>query len=198
MKTRVAALPVCAILLLASLPLAVSAQGKGRVFKGVLSDTTGRAVANATIDGGKSGILVSDDSGHFEFRLPDNKPWSFEIKRLGFIPTTLKLPAGADTSISLQLFPSVQSLAELKILASNNDKLAQTGFYDRMRSAKYGTGTGTFITPEQIDSRRPPRITQLLEGIPGVRVRQHLKLGGVPVGTVNGECLLGTIVNGVH
>jgi hypothetical protein len=43
-------------------------------------------------------------------------------------------------------------------------------FYDRMRDVERGINRGYFITPEDLEQRRPNFITQMLESYPSVRV----------------------------
>jgi len=44
------------------------------------------------------------------------------------------------------------------------------GFYRRMQDRENGVNTGVFIRQEEIERRNPSRFTQLLEGIPSMRL----------------------------
>ncbi|HSA56731.1 MAG TPA: hypothetical protein VLE53_13560, partial [Gemmatimonadaceae bacterium] len=46
-----------------------------------------------------------------------------------------------------------------------------TRFYERMRDAEKGINRGFFITPEELDRRKPDLITRVFQGIPGLSVQ---------------------------
>jgi hypothetical protein len=95
-----------------------------------------------------------------------------EIRRIGFAPATVQLPAGGDTALTIELVPVAQELSAAVIRESRLRTLERRGFYARMLDREKGVNTGYFITPEDLELRKPMLTTRALEGIPNVRVQR--------------------------
>jgi hypothetical protein len=64
------------------------------------------------------------------------------------------------------------------------------GFYRRMKENERGINHGYFITPEDLEFRKPNRITQMVEGIPGVYLRNSGKMiVGAPCPELTPACV---------
>jgi hypothetical protein len=48
------------------------------------------------------------------------------------------------------------------------------GFYRRMKDAERGINRGYYVTPEELEARKPPFITQMAEGFPSIRLKRGL------------------------
>ena len=56
------------------------------------------------------------------------------------------------------------------LTSRTSEALERRGFYERMRGVERGINRGYFITPEDLEQRRPNYITQMLENYPSIRV----------------------------
>src|SRR5439155_6060712 len=80
----------------------------------------------------------------------------------------LELGVGDEMDTELHLLPLAVPLAPLEVAGAPPQPdafLARVGFYERQRS-----DFGHFITREQIEARAARRVTDLLSGLPGVRL----------------------------
>lgn len=173
-----------------------------RHLLGQVTDTAGRAVpwALVLLDD-KLPAVVADDSGRFRLRLGARQRATLEVRRIGFRPERFEIAFGADTLVQLavRLIPvaTVLEAQEVRAVATLRT-LEVAGFYERLRDRKLGAGSGTFITPEEIELRQPRQITQMLDGVPGVMVVRHrLGRGGTPVGRGR-SCPMTVYLDGVR
>src|ERR1041385_1391518 len=95
--------------------------------------------------------------------------------------------------------PVAQRLDPMNVVGRASGSLAIHGFYDRMKQREQGTLDGYFITPEDIDLRKPNRASQMIEDVPGVRV-MRLSGNGQPrfIALGSNGCLATVYVNGVR
>lgn len=188
MKLIALCVPVVSLGLL--MPAVARAQGpKGRTIHGTVTNAQNQPIAYALISVGKGSRQLSDNDGKFELALPNKKAITLDVRHIGFTAATLKIDAGGDTAVTVQLPPGSGS-------GVPSAKLLNSGFYDRMKASLDGSGPGRFITAEEIEQRKFPRITQLIDGTPGVRINRTGSIGGVPLG--QGQCLMETYVDGTR
>lgn len=169
-----------------------------RSITGIVSDSSGIPIRYARVEAGKTGALASD-SGRFVLTLESTRPLVLEIRRIGFRPVSLKIPAGGDTTVAVTMVAVVQQLSAVRVLAEQVHKLEVIGFYERMANRKKWGGSAQFLTPEDIEQRHPNRATQLFEGLNGVSPRragscQILVRCWVAVGY--GNCLMTVYLDG--
>jgi hypothetical protein len=139
-----------------------------RVITGSVVDSSGAPVAYVSVDAG-SRRVIADDSGRFRISLGDGIS-ALQVRRIGFKPVNVSFAAGADTSVILRLEPVARSLEAAIIVASQASRaLELRGFYGRYADREKGINAGQFITPEEIEQRSPFRITQMLDGRPGIK-----------------------------
>lgn len=136
--------------------------------------------ANVEIDGTRR--VIADDSGRVEFEVRAPQRLTLDVRRIGFRPVKVSLDVRADTSIDVILAPIAQALAGA-VIRGNQPRLSleTSGFYQRVRDREKGILMGHFLTEEDIERRRPYRITQMLENIPSVRV--------IPINTADGKII---------
>jgi hypothetical protein len=164
--------PLAALSLLAAASSVAIAQDTRRVT-GEVRDSAGRRIAHANVTAGKDIQVVADDSGRFRYEVPNRKAQTVNVRRIGFEPVELKLPEGGDTTLVVTLAPLPQRLQRMIVEAERTQmRLERRGFYARMADHEKGIIVGHFITPEEIEQRKPYRITQLFEGRSGIRLRR--------------------------
>jgi hypothetical protein len=150
-----------------------SAQETMRLVSGLVTDSGGRTVAYVSLDGGAKYRTITNAVGEFSFSVPQNVGFEILVRRIGFLPTKVRVEPGADTTIRI----IVQQLAVLmttQVVRAQQQirTLELRGFYDRMLEHQRGSLVGVFILPEEIEIRNPQRVSQLLEARQGVQVRR--------------------------
>lgn len=147
---------------------ALHAQGR-RVVQGVVVDTAQRPVGAATIELRGAPAVSSDDSGRFRLIVPHYDRATFDIRRVGFLPSRFGLLPGGDTSITVIMLPTAQELPKVEVKARETDRTMDvTGFNQRLLEAQHGTNAGIFITAADIERRLATRVTQLFGAMPGI------------------------------
>ena len=181
----------------ASLPTIAHAQS--RVLRVVSVDSAPVIYAFVSVDGG--GGRITDENGRLSLGAGKRTTVTVDIRRIGFQPFSgrIDLPDTAATII-VSLRRLAQALGEIRIADTasvGRVGLKLQGFYDRWLMRQKGTLSATFIGPEEIESRHPDRITNMLRGLNGVSFRQNEKGQLVALG-YNGQCQMAIIVDGVR
>jgi hypothetical protein len=150
---------------------------------------------------------LTDNEGRFALhRLP---PGSFRLRvsALGYAETTTPpwwVQAGEVLSVVVRLQPDAILLAPLEVTGISRPLQVPVldGFYRRMET---GLG-GTYFSRQEIEARKPARITDLLVDVPGIRLQQASgRVGQLMVvsfartllGRGGGECPVQVYVDGI-
>lgn len=139
------------------------APAKGAVVR--VRDSSGVPIAHAfvEVEGGRG--RVADDSGRvFLEAAPDSL--RLQVRRIGLKPFVGRVGRTARTGeFDVMLSPTAQTLAAVTVTERGmRTPLERSGFYDRVQRAQRGAFNGEFITPEELESRRGVRTTDLLQG----------------------------------
>jgi len=113
-------------------------------------------------------LAITDATGSFRLRQLPSGVVHVTVRRLGFRPATrdLAIIDGATAELTVELEPLAMQLQQVTVserTVSADPRLA--GFRDRMLKRP-----GHFYTRDRIESIAPTDLTDLLRGIPGVRV----------------------------
>ncbi len=167
----------------------------------VVSATTGRPVDGAVVTLLGSGYgAITDSAGNF--RVPQT--WAgqdtIEVRFIGYEAsrTPVELAADETTRITLLLSQTVVRVADLVVEVRQTRKSRKLqGFVERMQK-----GFGTFFTPRDILNRQPRLPSDLLRGLPGVRVGR-MEHGKQPVYFTSGagtryDCPPAIYLDGVY
>ncbi len=142
-----------------------------RVLRGRITTTEGEpiAYANFTINGGRR--YVTDDSGRLS--APFNAgPARIIVRRIGFEPTEVRLPAMPDTVIHVRMNAVARTLdTQVISVRSPFVRLDLGGFYRRMAEVENGARVAYFVTPEDLALRNPVNVTDAVEQFPNIRIR---------------------------
>jgi len=142
----------------------------------------GRLLDLATNEPLKAGILtlrlsgigpiahtLTDDNGNWAFDLPRPGVYFVEAQRIGYeswIAGPLNVVEGDDLAFLYHVRPKPIELDPIEVsVEATRHHLEIEGFYERQRA-----DFGTFLGPEEIEKKRAPRISDLLLGLPGVRL----------------------------
>src|SRR5262245_22666443 len=143
-----------------------------RVLRGRVTDTEGTPLSYASVQLNGGRRFMADDSGRFTMPSPSGR-FSLLVRRIGFSPEELKIDATPDTAIRVRMTAVATSLPEQRITGrAAFVSLDLSGFYRRMREAERGANHGYFITPEDLELRKPILITQMGENTPAVFIKR--------------------------
>lgn len=150
---------------------AASAQDASRrTITGTVVDTSGNVLPYVNVQVGSTRVLTTD-SGRFVLRAASREAMKMLLLRIGFEPAEATIPAGSDTTVRIAMTPVPVRLSAVQVSGTQmSSKLELRGFYGRMRDVERGINRGYFITPEDLERRKPNFITQMLEGYPSIRV----------------------------
>lgn len=115
------------------------------------------------IDSTRSRFGASDSTGAFVVRRLEQGRYMLQVRRIGFSPIEGAIVVDtADLQTTLRMTPTSQLLAKMQITETAVNyvtrRLDRVGFSDR----KKFSGTGTFITREEILRRKPLMVSDLL------------------------------------
>jgi Carboxypeptidase regulatory-like domain len=138
-------------------------------------------------------LYVTDRDGRFVAQVPDADSYRLRAARIGyasFTTDTFALDAGQDIEAELRLQPVPFPLDSLAAVVDvpRPQRLVRVGFY--RRQAK---GFGHFLTPQDLEARRPIFPEDLFYGMSGVRVRSR----GRVLGSFYRPCALSVTIDGL-
>lgn len=153
------------------------APSRGQVLRGRLLDLdTNRPIEGGVIrlipeEGDDVVSVVTQADGSYVLRAPRPGRYYVEARRIGYrswIDGPVELSASDDweTAYHLRALPvELQPVEARGEAASFSPALLRVGFYERQKA-----DFGHFITRDEIEKRSPPRLTDLLNSVPGVRI----------------------------
>jgi hypothetical protein len=141
------------------------------MLRGIVVEESGVPLSYANVQVNYGVRLVADDSGRFQFPYEEGTR-TLLVRRIGFEPVELRLQAKPDTALRIVLKPIAVQLKEVTVVAAGAAyrSLDIHGFYARMRDAERGINHGYFITPEDIERRKPYATAVMADGFPTVHV----------------------------
>ena len=178
----------------------------GRVVGQVRDARTHRPVAAAEISvASRAEVVQSNRTGRFVLSALPVGEHELSFRHIGFSPLThsVTVTRGQTTEVDARLSPDPVQLEPLVATATRPRHLEVKGFYDRKYWGEL-IGGGTFFTVEDIERRRPLRITHMIADAPGVRladctVRGHgckLYSSRGSTGFASGGCLMNVYLDG--
>ncbi len=174
----------------ASAPVAPAPILSGRV---VQSD--GTPVAGATVGVyGMRDTTTTSDSGTFAFAGASPGPHMLLVRRLGFDPTRTAVTVSRDhvSPVTITIARSVPVLPTVVTTAEKRG-YQEVGLDRRMKA-----GAGQYLTYQQIERRQATKLSQLLNGMRGIHVRQAPKnFNSTVEGTRGVGSCVGFIIDGV-
>lgn len=172
------------------------------MLRGVVRDTLGQSIdlveVTAVLDGVRR--TRTDSAGAFLFINLPLGLYEVFFRRLGFVPArfVLVVTAGSSPPVHVVLTPTTQLLDSVIVSGrSVSGALQHTGFYERQRQREVGAGTGTFITPEDIQARHALHTTQLLQDVRGLHLRAEHTDFVVPWGRSR-VCIMAVFIDGIE
>jgi len=142
-----------------------------RVLRVRATTTDGQpiAYANLQVNGGRR--YVSDDSGRFVLPITVVGRAVLLLRRIGFEPTEMILTAMPDTTVRVAMNTLARTLErQMVTVRSPFVRLDMGGFYRRMAEVENGARVGYFVTPEDLELRKPQNVTDAVEQFPSIRL----------------------------
>ena len=144
-----------------------------RTVTGTVTDSAGQPIPYVNVDGGPQYRILTNASGEWSLQLPSTVAIDVSIRRIGYLPSKVRVLQGSDTTIAVSLQRVAALLTTQVVRAQQQVRTLETrGFYSRMLQQVRGALVGEFVTPEEIEMRNPQRVTQLLEQRHGLHVRR--------------------------
>jgi hypothetical protein len=123
-----------------------------------------------------------------------------EVRAIGYqqVERVVQLSSGDPATADIALSERVTELTGVTVTATEA-RARLSPFYERKRDAERGINRGYFITPEDMERRRPTLITHMFEGLAGVRViRKSLDPRSAVVQGTLGGCLMTVYLDGIR
>lgn len=138
-----------------------------------VKDAGGLPIPYAMVQINRGSARVVNDSGVVQLNGEVADSLRLVVRRIGYIPFDGWSRREAHGVFIVTLAPLARELGAVTVTERANTPLARTGFYRRMERVRRGATVGTFITPEELDLRNPPRISSALGGQQSVKVTYH-------------------------
>jgi hypothetical protein len=168
---------LAAAALLAARPAPAQVLIRGRL----LDDASGTPIHSARVAltanrGRWRTEMLTDSTGAFSFEDVSPGPYRLRASRVGYRDGGGQLRLSADSIVELELRLAVASVALEPVTvvtrSRRNVSPVLEGFYGRLER-----GQGRFVTREEIEARRPVRVTDMLRNLPNMNA--HAPRGGV-------------------
>ncbi len=173
------------------MPVALS--GQGAVVQVVDSSGVPIPFAIVAISGGTSRLV--DSTGQVRFTGLKGNNLKLRVQRMGYTPFDGAVTVD-DGVFRVVLVRITQELEEVRVIAERNTPLSRNGFYDRMLRVQRGAIVGEFITPEELNQRRPMQVSNILTGRRYVTVRREGARGRATLAGRGGQCGMTILVDG--
>lgn len=172
--------------------VALPAQSRIRVV-----DTQNTPIPFAVVQLNGAAPRVTDSLGVVRLQAVSGAALNVRVRRLGFGPFAGPLSPQANGDYVVVLGPLIEGLDTVRTIAPRATSLSRTGFYDRLRRVDEGAIVGEFITPEELELRRPTLITAVLRGRQHITIARGLRNQAMVLGR-GGRCGMTILLDGVR
>lgn len=167
----------------------------GFMIRGIVKDqANGAPVPSVMLRLAPTGVRVlSENDGRFVFLRVPIGDYRLYVEHISYAPNSVPLEIrNEDINAEIQLTPDAILLQPI-VVTTFSRRLETVGFYERKQH-----GIGTFVTRRQVDSMDVQRASDLLRGIPGLRLLFQAQRRGPPLQQTIGRnnCRFKYIVDG--
>lgn len=154
-------------LLLSAVPLRAQQTGAGTLVGRVIDQGSRRPVAGVSVALGDGTVrAITDGQGRFSIAALPAGTLRLTFSMIGYAARTDTVRMRSDVVQELEVTLASEAIALDPISVSvHSGWLESSGFYEREQS----NPGGTFLTREEIERKRPTRLTDALRDIPGLR-----------------------------
>lgn len=181
----------------------------GQVVRGVVVErATRKPIARITVslvgsDSSTPRTAVTDGAGVFRFAAPAGVAYRLRVVEPAYTEVEsglFVLSSGDSIDVTVELVPkAVQADSVAVGDAGRWPYLESVGFFERQRR-----GRGTFLTPAEVDRRKPVRASDLFYGMAGVQVvrdeasgpSRRVLLRGASTTSTRGICYPSVMIDG--
>jgi hypothetical protein len=142
--------------------------------------------------GARRASVASDSAGAFTLPPVPQGSYGLHVERIGYQPVSdsLTLVQGDEEDLTIYLVPEAIDLEPMVVRVPRT-----VAYYMRHFESRRATGSGTFITRDQIERRRARQTSELLHSLGGVRVQYSTR--GEASLFVRGTCRPQVYIDGV-
>jgi hypothetical protein len=164
---------------------------------GVVHDSAGAPLpyAQVFLMDNEAKNTTSDERGRFRLNGLSAGPARIGMRRIGFQATTFEIdfPPESIVSVDVKMVTAAVELGTIRVEGKTMDLLLfRKGFYSRM-----GKQAGKFVTPEQVSGFAAANISQVIDGLTGIKVARDRQGRGTPLGKIGAmDCALVVYLNG--
>lgn len=187
-------LPVVAVAVSAAVVVS-SARAQGRKLIVVAPDGHPIPYADVSVRGGES--RITDEHGELTLSQGKESALIVRVRRIGYreVVATVNL-ADTTTGLTITLVPLAEQVGAVTVSAAREQAgLRLQGFYDRRLQRQKGLLSATFIGPEELESRNPSKISDMLYGLNGIVLRRTPSGDFSAVGT-DSHCTMAVLLDG--
>ncbi len=163
-----------------------------------VTDSVGQPIPFALVDVNSVTGRVADTAGYVRVANVRGESLKVRARRIGYTPveTTLRRTSDND-AFRIMLKRVASEIESVYVRAERSTTVSRTGFYDRMERVRNGAIVGEFITPEELDQRKPLQISHILQGRRYVQVQRE---GGRSRAVILGRarCTMTILLDGVR
>ncbi len=163
-----------------------------------VTDSVGQPIPFALVDVNSVTGRVADTAGFVRVANVRGETLKVRARRIGYVPVETTLRRTSDNDAFRIVLKRVASEIEsVYVRAERSTTVSRTGFYDRMERVRNGAIVAEFITPEELDQRKPMQISHILQGRRYVQVqREGSRSRAVMLG--RGRCKMTILLDGVR
>jgi len=155
---------------------------EGSVQGEVLEEGSGRAVPAARVEfldsrGRTRASATTDEAGRFVMNRVPTGPFRLRASRFGYVATEsapLRAEVEEISTVTLWVEPEVIPLAAFEVVSERSGSIP---FLEPFHARRERGGAGFFLTREDVWRSRPIRLSDLLQGVPGVQVSPASGMG---------------------
>lgn len=145
----------------------------GRIVGEVRDARTRRPVATAAVSvAGRAQVVESNQAGYFVLTGLPVGEHELSVRHIGYVPLIhpVTVARGLTTEVAVDISAEAFEMEPIVATVIRPRNLEIRGFYERRHWGEL-SGGGTFYTAEDIERRRPLRITHMIADVPGMRLR---------------------------
>lgn len=154
-----------------ALPIPFGEVATGRIVGRLEDLSTGDPVGGSSVSVvGQTKVVTTNRQGRFVLSGVPVGEHVLSVQRIGYavLRHTVSVHKGITTDVQIDLVPVPLEMQPIVASVMRPRRLEISGFYERRYWGEL-TGGGVFITAEDIDRRRPARLTHMLGEVSGVR-----------------------------
>lgn len=174
----------------------IAASGQNSIVQ--IRDSSGLAVPYAVVDAGSLASRITDSLGILRLVNMEQATLQIRARRIGYAPFSGKVDRDTNGVYSVTLSRTATEIQGVRVVGNPlASPLARNGFYDRMQRVQNGAIVGEFITPEELDQRKPMQTSYALAGKRYVTVRREGSRSRATLAG-RGSCAMTILVDGVR